>query len=89
MQGLNHTLTANSSQQQHACVRNHARAWWCILPVAANMADDGSFALKNDKAQRNIALQFRNFIGCNLQIEWSLLPVVFNTPPDWVAGWPL
>ena len=41
----------------------------------------GSYALG-----RLQALQFRNFVGCYPRIEWSLLPLVFNTPPDWVAS---
>ena len=45
-------------------------AWWL-------------FACRHGRLQ---ALQFRNFIGCYPRIEWSLLPLVFNTPPDWVAS---
>ena len=45
-------------------------AWWL-------------FAWRHGRLQ---ALQFRNFIGCYPRIEWSLLPLVFNTPPDWVAS---
>ena len=41
------------------------------------------FACQHGRLQ---ALQFRNFIGCYPRIEWSLLPLVFNTPPDWVAS---
>ena len=41
------------------------------------------FACRHGRLQ---ALQFRNFIGCYPRIEWSLLPLVFNTPPDWVAS---
>ena len=45
-------------------------AWWL-------------FACRHGRLQ---ALQFRNFIGCYPRIEWSLRPLVFNTPPDWVAS---
>ena len=45
-------------------------AWWL-------------FACRHGRLQ---ALRFRNFIGCYPRIEWSLLPLVFNTPPDWVAS---
>ena len=45
-------------------------AWWL-------------FAWRHGRLQ---ALQFRNFIGCYPRIEWSLRPLVFNTPPDWVAS---
>ena len=41
------------------------------------------FACRHGRLQ---ALPFRNFIGCYPRIEWSLLPLVFNTPPDWVAS---
>ena len=41
------------------------------------------FACRHGRLQ---ALQFRNFIGCYPRIEWSLRPLVFNTPPDWVAS---
>ena len=41
------------------------------------------FACRHGRLQ---TLQFRNFIGCYPRIEWSLLPLVFNTPPDWVAS---
>ena len=41
------------------------------------------FAWRHGRLQ---ALQFRNFVGCYPRIEWSLRPLVFNTPPDWVAS---
>ena len=41
------------------------------------------FACRHGRLQ---TLPFRNFIGCYPRIEWSLLPLVFNTPPDWVAS---